>query len=423
MSSCPTLKILGVAAGLGFLFFLPPVFAQFNAPIPGDLPLEEYGKYWSQYNQEVSKAQAEYNKNVNEIRSNTKPGPAQQAKLQEAQGNYRAQSQKLARSIRDPICNRLIKEINAGGGRRTAEQVSSALKKMKIDVPVETRGGTLEVKGGFNMTINKEGPIAEVGSGADVAGTPSGSAGGKTTSGMSGGSDAGGYDLYPDEAEAVARYNAGMTVSNLEEVARIRFVYAAVMAAQFEKTGDADLLTKALNYAVSAAELSPRNAYYMFLPAYIYSLSAKSSPYASTLAEDYAKATLALDPNYMEARTLLANLYLWRNSYDNALNEYERLVQDYPGYIRPDTLVCMCYAYRQDGQQDRGEAFFRRITAQHPESALAKLALASLLKDRGKKDESKQMLQAMLSDKRVLPEVQDAARVGLHDWFGEEVRP
>jgi tetratricopeptide (TPR) repeat protein len=301
MTLHPTLKILGVAATLGFLLIPSPVSAQFDAPIPGDLPQEEYGKYRDQHNQEGSKAQAVYNK--------------------------------------------------------------------------------------------------------------------------SGVSDAGGYDLYPDEAEAVARYNADMTTSNREVVARIRFMYAAAAAAEFEKTGDGELLIKALNYAVSAVELSPRNAYYMFLPAYIYSLSAKSSPYASTMAEDYAKAALDLDPNYMEARMLLANLYLWRNSYDNALNEYEKLVRDNPRYARPDTLVCMCHAYHQDDQQVRGETFFRQLTNKYPDLSMIKLALAVMLKDAGKKDDSRKVLHDILEKKPAIPEVQDAARVGLRDWFGEEVRP
>jgi hypothetical protein len=414
MNGHPTLKILGVAAALGFLFILSPVFAQYDAPIPGDLPLEEYGKVWDQYNQEVLKAQTEYNKSVIEIKSGTKPGLEQQAKLQEARDNYRAQSQKLARNFRTPIQSRLIKEISAGRDHRTAEQVSGALKKMKINVPIETRGGTLEVKGGFNMTINKEGPVGEVDSGTDIAGAPRGSARG---------SDAEGYDLYPDEAEAVARYNADRTVSNLAAVARIRFMYAAAMAAEYENTGGTDLLIRALNYAEAAVELSPRNAYYMFLPAYIYSLSAKSSPYASTMAEDYAKATLDLDPNYMEARMLLANLYLWRNSYDNALNEYENLVLDNPRYARPDTLVCMCHAYHQDDQQVRGETFFRQLTDKYPDLPMIKLARAVMLKDAGKKDDSRKVLHDILEKLPAIPEVQDAARVCLRDWFGEEVRP
>ena len=71
------------------LLVSPGAYAQDNfgdTRIPDDLPLEEYGKYWDQYNQEVSRAQAEYNKNVQDIKSTTQPGPEQRARLQERQG-------------------------------------------------------------------------------------------------------------------------------------------------------------------------------------------------------------------------------------------------------------------------------------------------------------------------------------------------
>ena len=98
---CPRFGKFAASIAVALLVALPPTYAQFDQPIPGDLPLEEYGKYWSQYNQEVSKAQAGYSKNVNEIRNSTKPGPEQKAKLQEAQVKYRTQSQELAGNIRD----------------------------------------------------------------------------------------------------------------------------------------------------------------------------------------------------------------------------------------------------------------------------------------------------------------------------------
>ncbi len=231
------------------------------------------------------------------------------------------------------------------------------------------------------------------------------------------------YPLFPDEAEAVTRYNADMTASNLENVARIRFMYAGALGERFDKTGETNFYIRALNYAESAVELNPRNAYYHFLLAYLYSLTAKANPFVTTLAEEHAQAALDINPAYTEARTLLANLYLWRNSYNNALNEYEKLVQDDPRYIRPDTLASMCCAYRQDDQQDRGEAFFRSLLKKYPDSATIKIGLAVMLKDQNKKREAKDLLHAVLKGKIHFPDDQGAARVCLREWFGEGVQP
>jgi len=231
------------------------------------------------------------------------------------------------------------------------------------------------------------------------------------------------YDLYSDEAQAVLRYVADPSKSNLDEVARIRFLHAATMANLFEKNGGEKLFEKALDYAVSATELSPHNAFYQFLPGYLFSLAAKDKPYYSAMAEEYCKTALAIDPGYMEARALLANLFLWRNSFDNALNEYEKLVQDYPGYIRPDTINCMCHAYRQDGQQVRGEQFFRQLTNRHPNSPTVKLALAALLKDRGKTLESRKVLLAMKGDGQLSTRDRELVNVCLQAWYQEGERP
>jgi DNA-directed RNA polymerase subunit RPC12/RpoP len=194
------LRILGVAVLVGFLFIQPTVRAQDfgKQRISEDLPIEEYGNYWDQYNREISKAQNEFSGECRKIRDNTPAGPQRDKLLQEAQNQYRARSQELARNVRDPIHRRLIKEINKGAtgtkgetssgarqtsgtdvnsdgfrghegdldlgsGARSADNVGKVLKKMKINAPVNTRGGTVDVGGGFNLTINKEGPMGKPG--------------------------------------------------------------------------------------------------------------------------------------------------------------------------------------------------------------------------------------------------------------------
>jgi len=185
---------------VGFLFLMRSAFGQED--------LSQYGKQWQEYQQSLNDARADYAGKCTDIKQKTPAGPERERLLKEASDAYRAQSQDLARTQRDPIQRKVIEEMNrragakqggqrgqtssevkssagtksesdsyrgaegdldAGGGTRSADQMEGVLQDMGIKVPVNNHGGTVEAGGGFNLTINKEGAMGAPGSAAHQA--------------------------------------------------------------------------------------------------------------------------------------------------------------------------------------------------------------------------------------------------------------
>lgn len=68
--------------------------------------------------------------------------------------------------------------------------------------------------------------------------------------------------------------------------------------------------------------------------------------------EDYKKI-LALQPDHVDAKVLLASTLAWDKQYDEALRELEEILKDHPNHL--DALFALANVYRWRGKEGDSE--------------------------------------------------------------------
>ncbi|MCX7009887.1 MAG: hypothetical protein NTY53_22040, partial [Kiritimatiellaeota bacterium] len=185
---------------------IPPV-ARPSAEKPSRAPredLKKIGEKWNDINDRWGKETTRNMEAMEKINNMPEGNPKAQAAAAEA-AQHRANSRDLGLE-RDAVHDEIIKEVNQrvakgqteasapltkttgtkandpgfqgmksdndlGGGARTADKVGEVLEDMGIKIKPKIKGGTIEFGDNLNITINKQGKMGPVGSGAHDAQT------------------------------------------------------------------------------------------------------------------------------------------------------------------------------------------------------------------------------------------------------------
>ncbi len=123
-------------------------------------------------------------------------------------------------------------------------------------------------------------------------------------------------------------------------------------------------------------------------------------------AERLANEALKKDPNYVEARVLLAETRVARKEWDEAKQEFERAIELDPQRIETRLNFARYYDQRAKADPARSEMFasqaenlYRQTIEKNPASAGARLAYGDFLSARKRESESEQqLLQALKND-------------------------
>lgn len=74
--------------------------------------------------------------------------------------------------------------------------------------------------------------------------------------------------------------------------------------------------------------------------------------------EDYKKI-LALQPDHLDAKVLLASTLAWDQQYDEAIRELEEILKDHSNHL--DALFALANVYRWKGDPEKSKAILNQI--------------------------------------------------------------
>ena len=231
------------------------------------------------------------------------------------------------------------------------------------------------------------------------------------------------YEMFPDEAGAVAAYNAGPGEETLRRVSEVRFHHAVRLLDEFFATGDKEAGARAVSYAETVLEDDPGHVRCHLLLGGLAFLAAEQPGFADGYAEEHLQAVLDAEPQNAAARKLLGMLWLKRDFFDRALNEFEQLLRDHPELADEDLIAVMGMAYSADNQQDRGARFFRERLAEDENQTAVRMGLATMLLEEGDAAEAAALLDGVANDPGASGNLKDVARALIADLAGTGAQP
>jgi len=229
--------------------------------------------------------------------------------------------------------------------------------------------------------------------------------------------------MYPDEAAAVADYNARRDEASLRKASDVRFAHAVRLLNAYYATGNQDLFEHALAYTDAILDHDPAHENtHLLLGTLAFRVALDGGPSAA-VAEEHLQVVIENNPGHRQARQLLAHAVLAQGFYDRALGEFEYLLREDASFINSESIVVMCMAYERDEQQDRGMRFFAELARNHPQNADLQMGLAMMLQQEGRQAQASALLARISGNPQAAPELQEVARAMLADLEGEEGRP
>jgi Tfp pilus assembly protein PilF len=148
----------------------------------------------------------------------------------------------------------------------------------------------------------------------------------------------------------------------------------------------------ALREFLAAEKLDPRNAQVQYALADAYLARGKRD-----LAEQHARRSLELFPDYHDARLFLAGLLLLERRYADAIPECDRLIDD-PTYESPwSALTNRAWAEFKLGQVDRSRETLALAREYRQDYWPATLALAIIEQDAGRRTEALRLYQDIIA--------------------------
>jgi tetratricopeptide (TPR) repeat protein len=200
---------------------------------------------------------------------------------------------------------------------------------------------------------------------------------------------------FPDELEALKRFEADPRDANRKALIAVRMRYAVALGVEAERTADPEMHARALFCAESALQLAPNDPTLLTVLARVYMASKHSRP-AQLMAEDALRAALRIAPNDNNARLLLGQALLYQARYKQAIDEFQKAIGADPAIVQPPVVMMVCSAYALDLRPQEGVEFFRGILKKHPGADSARIAVALLLKQQGKEKEAVAELQQLM---------------------------
>ena len=204
----------------------------------------------------------------------------------------------------------------------------------------------------------------------------------------------------PPDSTQLSPHNASADPERAALKAQASDYFAQAMASmkrQERDSNDTNNLFDALTLAEAATQLDPSVSSHWHLLGYIYSRF-ETDEVAATLAEDALERAIQINPGNTPSRLLLAQLYLRREAYSNALDQLEWVGNKQPGLRNSALSADMCRAYLLEQQAVRGENYFQSLLTLKPQSSALRLGLAILLHDTGRVQEALQQLAQLRAE-------------------------
>lgn len=221
------------------------------------------------------------------------------------------------------------------------------------------------------------------------------------------------YELFPDEALAVAQYQAEPGPERIFELADIRTRHALRLVREAIEQDDPDLYVRAADYAESAVALVPDNPMAWYRLGELFAALAHEDPRIAAYAEVYLGEALQLDPELAGARLSLARVLDHLGEAERAMDEWERALSELETLAILENLEPLCAIYRREECLDRGIAFLRGLLCLEPRLNETKLALADLLAETGEREEA----LAWVEQVRQNPEIRAFVRQQAEERF------
>ena len=220
---------------------------------------------------------------------------------------------------------------------------------------------------------------------------------------------------FPDEREAMQRFDAAPNDTNRKALAQIRAQYAATFWEQAQHEQDADALSFAFTYCESATRLDPDSGGYWFLLAKI-CLECADNPLAKSYALDAAEKAVHCRPKETRYRLFLAELQLGEDYFSSALDNLESAIGQDPTLLQPRTIAMLNVGYLADGQSQRGITFYEKHLSQQPNDVPVRIALAIVLQSVGRREAALQQIAKVKSTDTASIEMKEYANELATQW-------
>lgn len=200
------------------------------------------------------------------------------------------------------------------------------------------------------------------------------------------------------------------------------FALGHTLEQQFQATGQYNLADQSIAAYKKAIALAPDSSVAREMLAEI---EAQSQHIKDAVLD--AREALALDSNNVDARRLLAHIYVrslgdtstgevQKKSIDEAIEQFQDILA-----LQPDdsySALWLARLYRFENQHDKAEAVLRKVLQHEPDNGQALEQLSQLLTDEGRTDEAVKLLSQAESDSPS-PDISDllgAAYTEQKDW-------
>ncbi|MBF0278768.1 MAG: tetratricopeptide repeat protein [SAR324 cluster bacterium] len=146
----------------------------------------------------------------------------------------------------------------------------------------------------------------------------------------------------------------------------------------FQLTEQRDSFQLALQYASSANGLAPDNAVFWRLLGTL-NLMDKKNPESGIQAKEALLRAIEMDPNDVESRLVLTDIWWWSQNYEMVLLHLEFLFKNFPAQLSENNLNRMTVAYINAGLTDRGIRLYQGFLDQYPDESRVRAAQSMLL--------------------------------------------
>jgi len=219
-----------------------------------------------------------------------------------------------------------------------------------------------------------------------------------------------------EEAPLVAEIEADNSVAARKKLAAFRHQQAAEVLADPSALANQSTVELATSKAVSATLLDPDDALHWLLRGALYNRLSVWDERASVMAEAALNRAVELNPNLAEAWLELAVLHLVNLREQNALNAFERAIEESPALASPTVVGQMCAIYALAGESERGRDFLQEAAARTPDAPALAVGLAILLMDAGDSEGAVNQAESVVALEPVgTPEHEYAAKL-LEEW-------
>lgn len=224
-----------------------------------------------------------------------------------------------------------------------------------------------------------------------------------------------------EEAALMAAVEADDSAATRGELASLRHRQAAEILVAPAAEVSQETVELATARAVSSTLLAPDDALHWLLRGVLYNRLSVWDERASVMAEEALNRAVELNPNLAEAWLELALLHAVNLREQNALNAFERAIEQSPALASPTVVGQMCALYALAEEGERGVDFFQEASAGTPDAPALAVGLAILLMDTGDQEGAVNQAESVVAVVPAGTPEHDYAAKLLEEW--KEIKP